>query len=142
MDAIEQVARRVHDVAGWHVELYADAADLADHVAVLGTLPLVSIDHLGLSAQGLPVLLKLVEAGVRVKATGFGRVALDPAAAMRAIAAVNPDALMFGTDLPSTRARRPFEDGDIDIVREALGDDLAARALDDNAVAFYRLAPS
>ena len=141
-DAIERVARRVHDLAGWHVELYADAAELSDHAAMLAALPRVAIDHLGLSQAGLPVLLRLVEAGVHVKATGFGRVELDTAGAMRAISAVNPGALMFGTDLPSTRAKRPFAESDIDLVRETLGEDLAARALHTNAAAFYRLAPS
>lgn len=137
--ALDRVARRVHELAGWHVELYADARELTAMVPALVTLPKLSIDHLGMSAEGLPTLLKLVDAGVRVKATGFGRVDLDPATALRAVAAANPEALMFGTDLPSTRARRPFDEADIDLLRETLGEDLARRALHDNAQAFYRL---
>lgn len=83
-------------------------------------------------------MLRLVGRGVRVKATGFGRLDLDPKTAMREICAANPEALMFGTDLPSTRARRPFWDEDVETVIEALGEDLARKALHDNAVAFYR----
>jgi len=48
--------------------------------------PRLVIDHLGLSAEGLPTLLALVEARASwLKATGFGRVALDVKAAMAAI---------------------------------------------------------
>ena len=41
------------------------------------SLPAVSIDHIGLSKAGFLTLLKLAEKGVRVKATGFGRVDFD-----------------------------------------------------------------
>ena len=51
---------------------------------------------------------------------------------------MDPGALMFGSDLPSTRAPRPFADADADLVLDALGDDLGRRALFDNAVALYR----
>ena len=124
------------DVAGWHVELYVDAA--AVDVARLARLPKVVIDHLGMTAAGLRPLLRLVEAGASVKATGFGRVELDVVGALTAVAAVNPGALLFGTDLPSTRARRPFEPADIDLVLEALGEPAARLALHDNGVALYR----
>ena len=80
------------------------------------------VDHLGLHRSALPALLELVEAGAYVKATGFGRVDHDVPATLRAIAAVNPAALMFGTDLPSTRAPRPFEDHDVEIVHETVGE--------------------
>lgn len=135
------LARRVHDVAGWHAELYVDARDLPELAATIDRLPAVSIDHLGLTREGLPHLLKLAERGVRVKATGFGRVDFDIPSALRAVAAANPSALMFGTDLPSTRAPRPFADEDITLVVDALGPELAAAALSGNAAAFYRIEP-
>ena len=136
---LEIMARRVHDLAGWHVELYAAAAALEDRVAMLASLPLVSIDHLGLSQDGLPVLMKLVGAGVRVKATGFGRIAGDLTAILKAIHAVDPAALMFGTDLPSTRTRR-FNPDDMTLIGETLGESAAAAVFHDNAAAFYRSA--
>jgi len=105
---------------------------------VLAALPAVSVDHLGLSKAGFPDLLKLVEKGVRVKATGFGRVDFDVREALREIHAANPQALLFGTDLPSTRAPRPYEDTDALLVVETLGEEGAARVLYDNAVEFYR----
>lgn len=132
---LDRFARRVHEIAGWHTELYIDARDLAEIERVVAALPSVSVDHLGLSADGLPALLRLVERGLRVKATGFGRVDLDPAAALRAVHAADPAALMFGTDLPSTRARRPFTDPDLELVRAIAGE----RALWENAAEFYRL---
>lgn len=45
---------------------------------------------------------------------------------------------MFGTDLPSTRAPRPYEDDDLLLVLDALGEELARKVLYQNAVAFYR----
>lgn len=137
---LETFARRVHDVAGWHTELYVDAAHLGELTDVIGALPAVSVDHLGLSEAGLPVLLDLVERGVRVKATGFGRVELDVRAAVRRIMDIDPTALMFGSDLPSTRARRPFEDADIDLLIDEVGEDDAEAVLRTNAERFYRIA--
>jgi predicted TIM-barrel fold metal-dependent hydrolase len=137
--AIRALAERVHDVAGWHVELYADSATLdADDLAVLARLPRVVIDHLGLSEGGLPGLVRFAAAGGHVKATGFGRLDLDVPTALRAIHRANPRALVFGTDLPGTRAPRRFRAADIDLVRDALGEDGARRVLRDNAVALYR----
>jgi predicted TIM-barrel fold metal-dependent hydrolase len=138
VEHLERMARRVFELAGWHVELYADSRDLAELEDRLATLPLVVIDHLGLSAAGFDVLLRLVERGTRVKASGFGRVELDVATALRRIHAADPAALLFGTDLPSTRAPRPFADADVGLVLNALGNEAGRRVLHDNAVALYR----
>lgn len=137
---LEQLARRVHDVAGWHAELYIDARNLPEVATTLAALPAVSVDHLGLNREALGHLLRLVDQGVKVKATGFGRVDLDPSAAMSAIVSANPGALMAGTDLPSTRARRPFIDADIDLIAAAVGDEHLDAVLWDNAATFYRIA--
>ncbi len=136
---IGAMAARFHELAGWHAELYVDAAELGDLRRTLLELPAVCIDHLGLSRAGLPALLALVERGVRVKATGFGRVDFPVEAALRDLHAANPGALLFGSDLPSTRAPRPFADADIDRVGDALGDAGARAVLCDNALAFYRV---
>ncbi len=138
VEQLEGMARRVHEVVGWHVELYVDSRDLADLYDTLVALPAVSVDHLGLSREGLGVLLRLAERGVHVKATGFGRVDFDVRTALRELYAANPDALMFGTDLPSTRAPRPYTDDDFLLVIDALGEEGARRVLCDNALAFYR----
>ncbi|MFE9629479.1 amidohydrolase family protein [Streptomyces sp. NPDC006463] len=139
LDQLDRLARRVHDVSGWHTELYIDARDLPDLATTLAALPAVSIDHLGLHRDGLPHLLKLVERGVKVKATGFGRVDLDPAETMKAIMNADPTALMVGTDLPSTRARRPFTDADFTLVAQTIGEEHLDAVMWDNAAAFYRI---
>lgn len=136
---LETLANRIYDLAGWHVELYVDTTQLIDLVPTLTKLPKVSIDHLGLSKEGLDTLLVLVERGVHVKATGFGRVNFDVSKAVKAIAEANPTALMFGTDLPSTRAARAFLDEDVALIMEAVGNELAERILYANGIAFYRL---
>ncbi|RPI47168.1 MAG: 2-pyrone-4,6-dicarboxylate hydrolase [Betaproteobacteria bacterium] len=138
IEDLDRVARRVHDLAGWHVELYADAKDLAPVFSSLQRLPAISIAHLGLSSEGLPTLLRLAERGMMVKATGFGRVDLDVPAAIRALAAANPDCLMFGSDLPSQRARRPFEPQDMALIRANIDPALERKVFFDNAVRFYR----
>lgn len=138
IEHLDTLARRVHDLAGMHTELYVDARDLGEIAQAVAALPSVSVDHLGLHPEGLPQLLRLVERGVRVKATGFGRIDLDPVEAMRAVLEADPAALMAGTDLPCTRARRPFTEADLDLVAQAAGQHLQA-VLHDNAAAFYRL---
>jgi predicted TIM-barrel fold metal-dependent hydrolase len=136
-----RLSTRVAAVAGMHTELYVDATDLDALEPTLAQLPRVSIDHLGMSGANREVLLRLVERGMRVKATGFGRVTLDVVEALRAIHAVNPTALMFGTDLPSTRARRPFAATDIPLIAEALGESALPAVLHENGRSFYRMEP-
>ena len=138
VDDIVALATRVHAVAGWHSEIYADAAALAPHVDKLAKLPQLCVDHLGMTETGVPALLDLVAAGCKVKATGFGRVKLDVPKTLEAVARKNPNALVFGTDIPSTRAARQFEAADIDLVERVLGRELAQKAFWDNPLALYR----
>jgi predicted TIM-barrel fold metal-dependent hydrolase len=128
------LAPRFHDLAGWHLEVYLDARDLPELAPKLAVAPRLVIDHLGMTQAGLPALLDLVKGGAYVKASGFGRIDVDPYSAVRAIAAINPAAPMFGSDLPGTRAPRPFAEADIELVADAAGE----RALYDNALAHYR----
>ena len=136
---LDSMARRVHEQMGWHTELYVDAKDLEELFPALVALPAVSIDHLGLSAAGLPTLLALAEKGIRVKASGFGRVDFDVRKALKDLYAANPDCLMFGTDLPSTRAARPYTDRDFQLVFDTLGEEAAERVFYTNAINFYRI---
>ena len=139
VDDIVALATRCHSVVGWHSEIYADAAALKPHIDRLAKLPKFSIDHLGMNGEGLPVLLDLVAAGWKVKATGFGRVKMDVPKVLEAVAKKSPDALVFGTDIPSTRAARPFETADIDLIERVLGRELAQKAFWDNPLALYRV---
>lgn len=136
---LTSLAHRVYDLVGWHVELYVDSRALPELEATLVQLPAVSIDHLGLSEEGLPTLVRLAAKGVRVKATGFGRVNFAVPVALEQLHAANPSALMFGSDLPSTRAPTPFRPSDIALVVDTLGADAARRVLWENAAEFYRV---
>ncbi|MFN7252921.1 MAG: amidohydrolase family protein [Anaerobacillus sp.] len=137
LSKLDYFARRVFDLVGWHSELYIDAKELPEIASTIEKLPAISIDHLGLSEEGLPHLLKLVDKDIRVKATGFGRVQLNIENALKSIYDINPDALMFGTDLPSTRAKRPFEYADIELIQCLFGEKASSKILYSNALKWY-----
>ncbi|MDO5511166.1 amidohydrolase [Corynebacterium sp.] len=137
LDVLDSLARHVHEVAEWHTELYVDSRHLPELHDTLAALPAVSIDHLGMSREGLPHLLRLVEAGVKVKATGFGRLDFDALEAVTAIMDLDPTALMAGTDLPSTRAPRAFEEADLQLLRDNLSPEHLDAVFHSNAEAFY-----
>lgn len=139
VENVRSLGRRAWDVAGMHAEFYLDANDLPELEPLIADLPKVSIDHLGMVSAHRDVLLRLVSGGVHVKATGFGRVELDVASTLRDIHKENPGALMFGTDLPSTRARVPFHPDDVQLVADVLGEE-AHLTLHDNAARFYGIA--
>ena len=111
--------RTVCELAGWHAEVYA--SDLPAHEARLRTLPRLVVDHMGMNPEGLAAAVRL---GAVVKATP--RFEGD-------LRAVPPDKLLFGTDLPGTRARRRFASADLERVAA-----IAPAALADNARAWYR----
>ncbi|WP_299490589.1 amidohydrolase family protein [uncultured Shewanella sp.] len=136
---LSQMAHRVNEIAGWHIELYIDSKDLFDLFPQIMTLPAVSIDHLGLKKAGFNTLLKLVEKGIKVKATGFGRVDFNIKTALKSLYSANPTALMFGTDLPSTRASRPYRNEDFLTIIDTLGENAAHAVFYENAKTFYRI---
>jgi predicted TIM-barrel fold metal-dependent hydrolase len=135
---LSSMAKKVHEIANWHVELYVDLSELPDLYETLIELPSVSIDHLSLSKTGFKTLLKLVEKGVRVKATGFGRVDFDVKTALSDLYSANPNTLMFGTDLPSTRSPKPYSDNDFLLVLDTFDSEAATKILSKNAVEFYK----
>ena len=138
VDDIVALATRAYSVGKWHAEIYADAAALKPHIAKLSKLPQIVIDHMGMTEEGLPALLDLVDAGAKIKLTGFGRVSMNVPKVIEQIAFRNSNAPMFGTDLPSTRAKRPFDPSDISLVKNVLGPTNAAKALWSNAVNLYK----
>ncbi|NSL90102.1 amidohydrolase family protein [Chitinophaga solisilvae] len=134
---LEQLAVRVYDLVKWHVELYIDSRQLPGVSTTLQRLPRVVIDHLGLSKAGFKHLLQLVEKGATVKATGFSRCDFNVLTAMRQITAINPGALIFGTDLPSTRAPKPFTDKDLKLILQNFPTSLAEKICYLNAKELY-----
>ncbi|KZZ65802.1 2-pyrone-4,6-dicarboxylate hydrolase [Oleiphilus sp. HI0130] len=135
---LKNFALRLHDLAEWHVELYVDSTELEGLSPTLLSLPKVSIDHLGLSKVGIKSLLKCAEKGVHIKATGFGRIDFKPASVIQDLYKANPHCLMFGTDLPSTRAPRAFQHNDIQLIVDNLDAEAAERVLWKNALTLYK----
>lgn len=133
------LACRVNELCDWHSEFYVDAGDLAEIYEALVNLPSISIDHLGLTKKGFASLLKLVEKGSHVKASGFGRVDFEVTNAIKQIYSINPNALMFGTDLPSTRAPRAYSNEDFKLIVDTFAEDEAKNIFSNNAIAFYNL---
>lgn len=136
---LSSMASRVDELAGWHVELYVDASDLPELYPTLIKLPSVSLDHLGLSKAGFKTVVQLAEKGVRIKASGFGRVDFPVTDALKTLYTANPTSLMFGTDLPSTRSPKAYSDADFMLVIEALGTEAATKVLHKNALDFYQI---
>lgn len=118
VEHLEKLSKKLYEEYDWHTELYLDSNDLKTLAPILKNLPLFSIDHLGLSRAGLNELYFWVDKGIKIKASGFGRIDFDPIPVMRKIYSINPDALLFGTDLPSTRAKIPFSEKDILLIKE------------------------
>lgn len=135
---LEAMALRVYELCGWHAEFYLQAAHLEELYNTLIKLPAISIDHLGLTKTGFESLLKLVDKGAKVKASGFGRVDFNVDKALKQIYSINPQALMFATDLPSTRAQRAYSHDDFNLVSKAFSNDVAQNIFYNNAVAFYK----
>ncbi|BBD91049.1 amidohydrolase family protein [Staphylococcus caprae] len=136
---LKSFAHRVYNLVGWHTELYIESKKLNEIKEILLELPLVSIDHLGLTNEGFEDLKELVEQGVYVKATGFGRIEVEPIQTMRELMDINPDVLMFGTDLPSTRAKRPFNKSDIELIKKHFSEEEQQKIFYKNAMRFYRI---
>ncbi len=131
------MATRIYDLAGWHVELYLGPKSLNVIKEKIPLLPKVCIDHVAISKSNLEILLPLIREGLTIKATGFGRLDMDIPETLKRIHEISPDALMFGTDLPSTRAPRIYSDQDLLTIVEALGERESKKVMSQNALKFY-----
>ncbi|MFZ0069806.1 MAG: hypothetical protein WAK85_00930, partial [Xanthobacteraceae bacterium] len=76
---------------------------------------------------------------VQGKGQRLWTVKLDVPKTLEQVARTSPQALVFGTDIPSTRAERPFMPSDVDLVGNVLGAELARKAFWDNPLALYRV---
>ncbi|WP_265459826.1 amidohydrolase family protein [Enterococcus sp. HY326] len=122
LKTIEKFSRRVHDLVNWRTEFYLNLDTVsADLEAVILNLPKVSIDHLGMGKANSQRVAKFLAADVAVKVTGFGRVDYsreEIARLLPQLFAENPDRLLFGSDLPGTRARERFTLNDIKLIQD------------------------
>lgn len=132
------LARRARALVGWHLELHVRSVDLPRLRAVLPDADGVVVDHLGLTTAGLPALISLVDAGARVKATGYSRGDLAVESALLAIHRASPTALMAGTDLPGSRAPRTVTAADLTLLTRMFSGEDLTRVTYLNAVDLYR----
>lgn len=140
IEHVVEFAKRAYALCGMHVELYINGEQIEKNFTVLSQLPKFSIDHLGLTALGFDALLQLVEKGAYVKATGFMRVDFDVLNALRKINHLNPHALLFGTDLPGTRASRLFNQQDLSLIKDNFSNQEQDNIFEKNAMRFYGFA--
>lgn len=132
-----ELSNRLYERYSWHTELYVDSKNLKELKTTLEQIPKFSIDHLGLSETGLGDLYYWAEKGVKIKATGFGRLDFNPIDIMKKIYSINPNSLMFGTDFPSTRAKTPFTFDHLKMINDNFSDSEQKRILYQNAVDWY-----
>ena len=83
LENLVELSNRLYNSYGWHTELYVDSKNLKELKSTLEQIPRFSIDHLGLSKTGLMDLYYWAEKGVKIKATGFGRLDFNPIAIMK-----------------------------------------------------------
>ncbi|GJM29254.1 MAG: 2-pyrone-4,6-dicarboxylate hydrolase [Cyclobacteriaceae bacterium] len=134
---LKYLSKKLYDQFDWHTELYIESESLDGLMSVLKTLPAFSIDHLGLTKARLDDVYRCVELGAKVKSTGFGRIDFDPIPVMKKIMEINPTALLFGTDLPSTRAKVPFSERDIELIEQNFEIDEQRQIFYKNAISWY-----
>lgn len=137
IENLEKLSNRLFDKFGWHTELYVDNKNLKYLDQKLSRLRRFSIDHIGLSKEGLPELYRWIEKGIKVKATGFGRIDFNPIPILKKINEINPNSLMFGTDLPSTRAEFPFSENHINLIKENFTEAEQKKIFFENAYEWY-----
>lgn len=143
LEEIERFSRYVYELHGWNTQFYLDLGklDQASYDMLL-TLPKITIDHLGMEPSGNERLLELASRGARIKVTGFGRIGHtqdELVATLKEIYAKYPKALMFGTDLPSTRARTPFSIKDVELLQSIFDEEALEAIMYKNAYEWYVL---
>ncbi|MHC5249391.1 amidohydrolase family protein [Enterococcus sp. LJL90] len=121
LSVIETFSKRVHDLVKWRTEFYLNMNTVsAELEATILSLPKASVDHLGMGKANPDRIAKFLAAGVAVKVTGFGRVDYsreEVAALLPKLFAENPAGLLFGSDLPGTRARERFSLSDLELIQ-------------------------
>lgn len=141
IEEITAFSERVYELAKWRTEFYLDVATLSQSLeAAICQLPKASIDHLGMGKSSSEKLAKFLAEGVAVKVTGFGRIdysRTEIAKLLPKLFAENPDALLFGSDLPGTRARERFSLKDLELIQNLFSEEHARKILLTNGQNWY-----
>lgn len=138
---IRQQAQRVYALCKWKTEFYinSDTASVALNKLIC-SLPKASVDHLGMGSARPELLTQYLANGVAVRVTGFGRIdysADQLRQLLPRLYAENPNGLIFGTDLPSTRAKFRFSPKDIQLIEASLSKQAAENVLYRNGQQWY-----
>lgn len=124
LEDIEELSLRVYRLQGWKTEFYINLAETSKPLKhLILDLPAASIDHLGMTKVPFEELEDYLRKDIPIRLTGFGRIDYsreEAADLIRKIYDANSNCLMFGTDLPSTRARYRFSKRDIDLIKSVL----------------------
>ncbi|WP_159649652.1 amidohydrolase family protein [Erysipelothrix aquatica] len=134
-------ANKIYDAVKWKVEFYLDFSNVdQSFMEMITALPKASIDHMGLSYESLPTLKKLLSEDIAIRISGFGRIDYtndEIVLAIRELYEINEELLIFGSDIPSTRAKRPFMLRDVQMITDALGAEAANKVLFENGLKWY-----
>lgn len=138
---IEEFSLRCYKLYGWKTEFYVNLAETSDELKdLILQLPATSIDHMGMTRVPVEILKEYLTNGVPIRLTGFGRVEYDRAEVaelIRELYDANPDGLIFGTDLPSTRAAYRFSQEDLALIQEVLNEEECQKVFWKNGVEWY-----
>ncbi len=157
MDDFWRVVDRITPF-GWHVVLHFDAVDLPDNADLLDRLPVpFVIDHMarvdasaGLDQAPFAFLCELLrDERAWVKISGAERLTADGPPSYsdvvpyaRALIAIAPDRVLWGTDWPHPNVRQMPDDGDLVDLLAAFAPDETTRntILVDNPMRLYDFA--
>lgn len=132
LDSVFSFAQRLYQLHRWHAEFYIDSQlfiQVPHYFEVLHRLaelqPIV-IDHVAMSYVSFHRLADLYRScpQVYVKVTGFGRISFTKTElqeSLQTLIDIDPKRVMFGTDLPSTRAKEPFSVQDVLWLQDCFG---------------------
>ncbi|MBM7608936.1 putative TIM-barrel fold metal-dependent hydrolase [Lysinibacillus composti] len=138
---IKELSEKVNKLCNWKTELYLNLQTIDSELEkLIFTLPKVSIDHLGMHKCSIDQLKKIVNADIPIRLTGFGRIGYERDEVRELIPILyreNPSSLMFGSDLPSTRANYRFSSNDIELIKETVGKEAQDRIFFRNGEKWY-----
>lgn len=141
LEEIKMMSLRCFNLYGWKTEFYIDAAKMTNELKnLILELPAASIDHLGMTRVPEETLFEFIQHGVPIRLTGFGRVEYsrdEVKKLIRSLYDASPTGLIFGTDLPSTRASYRFSKADIDLIKEVLNKEECERVFWKNGFEWY-----
>ena len=138
---IKELSERVYQLCHWKTELYLNLQTMDKEIEeLIFSLPKVSIDHIGMKRCSIDKLKKLVNADIPIRLSGFGRVEYERDEIRKLITILyseNPSSLMFGSDLPSTRAKYRFSYNDIKLIQETVSIEAQDRIFFQNGENWY-----